>query len=132
MPLFRHSALVIDQETPIGTPLNGRVWRIRPAEGDAVTDPIQDWRCQILIDREGAGGVQVQLQTSYDREIWVDVATAESGEDPDVAIIPAVEVLAPYVRGRTQVTAAPEGATPPTYRLRLRLVSNGPFKLEPV
>jgi hypothetical protein len=132
MPLYRHSAIVLQQETTAATDIDSRVWRIRPAEGDAVTDPIQDWRCQIVAQREGAGGVTVTLQTSYDREIWVDVASGEAGEEADIALIPAVDVLAPFVRAHTRVTPAPVGETAPSYRARVRLVSNGPFRLEPV
>jgi hypothetical protein len=132
MPLFRHSAIVLQQETMATTDIEGRVWRIRPAEGDAVTDPIQDWRCQIVAERAGAGGVTITLQTSYDREIWVDVASGEAGAEAEIALIPAIDVLAPFVRAHARLSPAPVGETSPSYRTRVRLVSNGPFKLEPV
>jgi hypothetical protein len=132
MALYRHSDIVLEQEELIGTDLTGRVWRIRPAEGDAVTDPVQSWRCQIVAERQGAGGVNIRLQTSYDREIWADATVVELGEDNDANVIPAIDVLAPFIRARVDVSPAPEGQTPPTWRSRVRLVSNGPFKLQPV
>lgn len=132
MSLYRHSSIVLEQEELTGADVDGRVWRIRPAEGDAVTDPIQAWRCQIVAERTGAGGVTVDLQTSYEREIWVTVASVELGVENDAVVIPVVDVLAPFVRARARVSAAPEGQPDPTYRSRVRLVSNGPFRLEPV
>lgn len=132
MSLYRFAGVVLAQDTPTDADVTSRVWRVRPAEGDAVTDPAQAWRCHIIADRTGAGSVTLELQTSYDREVWVDIASAEMGAQDDVALIPAIEVLAPFVRARARVAAPQPGDPPPSYRTRVRLVSNGPFKLEPV
>ncbi|HMV67981.1 MAG TPA: hypothetical protein PKA64_14135 [Myxococcota bacterium] len=132
MSLYRHSEVILDQGTLIGTEVTTRVWRIRPAEGDAVTDPVQAWRCQVVAERQGAGGINVRLQTSYDRELWADAVVVDLGEDNDALVIPAIDVLAPFVRAHVGVSPAPEGQTAPTWRARVRLVSNGPFKLQPV
>jgi hypothetical protein len=131
MPLYRHAAMVLQQEELAINDLTGRVWRIRPAEGDAVTDPIQEWRVQIVLKNEGGSSASVVVQTSYDREIWVDVASATAGADAETIVIPAVDVLAPFIRAKGSIVPLPPDQLGAQYRTRVRLVSNGPFKLEP-
>jgi len=52
----------------------------------------------IVLENQGGSSVSVALQTSYDREVWVDVASASAGADTQTVIIPAIEVLAPFVQ----------------------------------
>jgi hypothetical protein len=43
MPLFRHHALLLVQEELVEGPLVGPAFRVRPSDGDGLSDKDQHW-----------------------------------------------------------------------------------------
>ena len=60
MPLFRHHALLLAQEELVEGPLVGPSYRVRPADGDGLSDQAQHWVAVFDLLREGEGLVTLQ------------------------------------------------------------------------
>jgi hypothetical protein len=128
MPLFRHHALLLAQPEPTGGPITGPAHRIRPSDGDGLSDKDQHWYVLFDLLREGEGVVTATLSTSFDGLLWHPIASVSTKRGPQVVEFAELEALAPWVRVETTVQG--EGVLS-NHKLTARLASDGPFTLVP-
>jgi hypothetical protein len=128
MPLFRHHALLLAQQELVEGPLVGPSFRVRPADGDGLSDRDQHWVAVFDLLREGEGLVTATLSTSFDGQLWHPIASVSTKRGAQVVEFAELEALAPWVRVET--AAQVEGSLS-KHRLVARLASDGPFILVP-
>ena len=131
MSLHRHTRALLAVTTAVDSGQIGSTYVVLPAEGDRVRDNEQSYRVFLDATQEGgatAPTTDVRLETSHDKQNWVNVASAtQLTQDGEIHEFKAVTALGPYVRAVTQLG----GATKPNHTAVVVLVSNAPFRLKP-
>jgi hypothetical protein len=128
MPMFRHHALLLAQEELVEGPITGPAFRVRPSDGDGVSDQDQHWVAVFDLLREGEGLVTATLSTSFDGVLWHPIASVNTKRGAQVIEFAELKAFAPWVRVETAVQV--EGSLS-KHRLVVRLASDGPFSVVP-
>ncbi len=115
--LYRHQRLLLDADG-LSQTTDGTAFKLRPSSTDEQPDHLQTFA---VVFEPGAseGTVVPSVQTSWDGERWLEVATG-GGKGPKTM---KVSVLGRFVRGVVTV----EGES--SYAGAIRLISDAPFRL---
>ena len=133
MPLYRNSFVLLDVTVPTAAPQVGPAFRVRPSDGDGISDHDQQYRCLLDVQRIGPGAAQAQLWTSWDGIKWVPVAQVDvNGPEPQHFELLDLAAFGPFVQARSTVFPANPGDPLPNHRATVRLASDGSFNLRPV
>ncbi len=116
--LYRHHKLLLDASDGLTETTEGNAWKLRPSSSDAQPDHLHTFAI-VFEPGESEGTVVPSVQTSWDGEHWLDVAT---GTTKGAKTMKA-SVLGRFIRGSVTV----EGEA--LYAGTIRLISDAPFRL---
>lgn len=122
MSLLRHHFPMLIRSEMLETPALGAVYRIRPHDGDSLSDNQQRWWMLVDLAREGDFTVAAVVSTSFDGVVWYPVATVSPKRTESVVEFTPLEAFAPLLRVETK-----GGDVLPKHRITARLASDGPF-----
>jgi hypothetical protein len=120
--LLRHNVVLLEQNELVTAPLQGRVYRIRPSDGDTMHDLQQRWWVLVDLAREGDGVVGAIVSSSFDGTTWFPVASLSAKRQAAQVRLLDLAPFGPLLRVETQ---GEEGVPP--HRVVVRLASDGPF-----
>jgi hypothetical protein len=117
--LYRHQRPLLDADAGLFQTTSGTAFQLRTSTSDDRPDHLQTFA--VVFETEAADGtVAPSVQTSWDGERWLEVATG-----PGKAGVKSMKasVLGRYVRAMVRIEA--EG----TFSGAVRLISDRPFRL---
>ena len=127
MSLLRHSVSLFERLEAVESPVLGTVYRIRPSDGDGLSDSQQRWWLLVSMTRDGDGVVAATIKTSFDGLVWYTLTSLAPRRSNTLVELVELNAFAPLLRVETQ-----GGDVLPKHALAVRLASDGPFVAAPV
>lgn len=131
MKLLRNNfKLLVVSGDKVNTDQVGAAFRVQPSADDATGDYQQTFELHAVLSMQGEPdktGVRAKLQTSMDKEHWIDVVeTARLTENATRAQTKPAggQSLLTWVRAVTEL----QGVVKPAHTATVWLVSDGPFR----